>query len=242
MTVTTLVIIAFVVLLTGVSKSGFAGALGVFAVPLLLLVMPPVAAIGLMLPVLIVADIFSLKSYWRQWHTQQLKRLLPGLLTGVLVAHALIGWLDAEVIKTAIAILCIVFAIRSLAFSQFTANAINSRIGAASMGFLAGTTSTLIHAGGPPLIMYFSSIKLPAKQFVATVAIIFAMMNAIKLIGFISLGLIEVKWALIALASLPIAFLGNRLGIWLQGKLNTAQFLNIMNFLLLLLGIWLLAM
>ena len=70
----------------------------------------------------------------------------------------------------------------------------------------------------------------------------FAMMNAIKLIGFISLGLIEVKWALIALASLPIAFLGNRLGIWLQGKLNTTQFLNVMNFLLLLLGIWLLAM
>lgn len=68
------------------------------------------------------------------------------------------------------------------------------------------------------------------------------MMNAVKLIGFISLGLIEIKWALIALASLPIAFCGNRLGIWLQGKLNTSQFLKIMNVLLLLLGIWLLVM
>ena len=112
MTVTTLSIIAFVVLLTGVSKSGFAGALGVFSVPLLMLVMPPVAAIGLMLPVLIVADVFSLKSYWQQWDIQQLKRLLPGLLVGVVIAHALIGWLDAAFIKTAIAILCIVFAIQ----------------------------------------------------------------------------------------------------------------------------------
>jgi uncharacterized membrane protein YfcA len=242
MTVTTLSIIAFVVLLTGVSKSGFAGALGVFSVPLLMLVMPPVAAIGLMLPVLIVADVFSLKSYWQQWDIQQLKRLLPGLLVGVVIAHALIGWLDAAFIKTAIAILCIVFAIRSLAFSKFTFSALNSRLGAFSMGGLAGIASTLVHAGGPPLIMYFSTIKLPPKRFVATVAIIFAMMNAVKLIGFISLGLIKIKWALIALASLPIAFCGNRLGIWLQGKLNTAQFLKIMNVLLLLLGIWLLVM
>ncbi|MDQ9092103.1 sulfite exporter TauE/SafE family protein [Pseudoalteromonas haloplanktis] len=241
MTATTLAIIAFVVLLTGVSKSGFAGALGVFSVPILMLIMPPVAAIGLMLPVLIVADVFSLKSYWQQWDIKQLKRLLPGLLAGVITAHILIGWLDAAFIKTTIAILCIVFAIRSLAFSQFTLSALNSRLGALSMGGLAGITSTLIHAGGPPLIMYFSTIQLPPKRFVATVAIIFAMMNAIKLIGFISLGLIEVKWVLIALASLPIAFIGNRLGIWLQSKLNTAQFLKMMNFLLLLLGIWLLA-
>lgn len=242
MTLTTLAIIAFVVLLTGISKSGFAGALGVFSVPILMLVMPPVAAIGLMLPVLIIADIFSLKSYWQQWDIQQLKRLLPGLLVGVIIAHVLIGWLDAAFIRTAIAILCIVFAIRSLTFSLFTLNALNSRLGALSMGGLTGIASTLVHAGGPPLIMYFSTIKLSPKRFVATVAIIFAMMNAIKLIGFISLGLIEIKWALIALASLPIAFIGSRVGIWLQGRLNTAQFLKIMNILLLILGIWLLIM
>ena len=60
MALLTLTVIALVVVLTGISKSGFAGALGVFAVPLLLLVMPAVDAIALMLPILIVADVLSL--------------------------------------------------------------------------------------------------------------------------------------------------------------------------------------
>ena len=66
MTLPTLAVIALVVVLTGISVR-ICWRPGVFAVPLLLLVMPAVDAIALMLPILIVADVLSLKSYWRQW-------------------------------------------------------------------------------------------------------------------------------------------------------------------------------
>ena len=69
MELTAIVLVAFVVLLTGISKSAFAGALGVFAVPILILLLPITEAIALMLPILIIADAMSVKSYWRKWDT-----------------------------------------------------------------------------------------------------------------------------------------------------------------------------
>ena len=59
MELTAIVLVAFVVLLTGISKSAFAGALGVFAVPILILLLPITEAIALMLPILIIADAMS---------------------------------------------------------------------------------------------------------------------------------------------------------------------------------------
>ena len=55
MEISAVFLIAFVVLLISISKSAFAGALGVFAVPLLMLKFSAVEAIALMLPLLIIA-------------------------------------------------------------------------------------------------------------------------------------------------------------------------------------------
>nr|WP_232784188.1 TSUP family transporter [Moritella sp. Urea-trap-13] len=65
MDIITIVLIATVVVLIGVSKSAFAGALGVLAVPLLMIKLPATEAIALMLPLLIVGDILSVRSYWK---------------------------------------------------------------------------------------------------------------------------------------------------------------------------------
>ncbi|MEC7468948.1 MAG: sulfite exporter TauE/SafE family protein, partial [Pseudomonadota bacterium] len=54
------------VVLTGISKSGFAGGIGIATVPILSLVMSPVQAAAIMLPLLILMDGFSLKAWWGQ--------------------------------------------------------------------------------------------------------------------------------------------------------------------------------
>jgi len=54
------------VLLTGISKSGFAGGVGVVAVPLISLKASPAFAVAVMLPLLIVMYVFSLKAWGRQ--------------------------------------------------------------------------------------------------------------------------------------------------------------------------------
>ena len=87
MELTALFLVGFVVFLTGISKSAFGGALGVFYVPLLMLQLSPLQAIGIMLPILIIADVIAVKSHWKQWDSAIAKALLPGAVFGLSLIH-----------------------------------------------------------------------------------------------------------------------------------------------------------
>ena len=66
----------------GLSKGGFAG-LGMLATPLLALIVPPLEAAAILLPILIVQDAISVWTYHRAWSAWNLKVLLPGSIFGV---------------------------------------------------------------------------------------------------------------------------------------------------------------
>lgn len=68
------------VLLTGISKSGFAGGAGVVAVPILALVMPVPQAAALMLPLLIVMDIKAIQLYRQHINKRVLFSIIPAAL------------------------------------------------------------------------------------------------------------------------------------------------------------------
>ena len=228
------------VLLIGISKSAFAGALGVFAVPILMLKFTAIEAITLMLPLLIIADMMSIRNFWNKWQTALLAKLIPGAIVGIILANLLIDVINAEHLRLFIAFICITFAVKNNAFNQLQLSIVNNRAGAYVMSATSGITSTLVHAGGPPLIIYFTAIGLPQTQFVATAAAFFAIMNLVKLIGVISLGLLTIDTVLIALAFVPLAFIGSWLGVKINQHLDKQLFLKVMNYLLLILGFWLL--
>ncbi|MFT5283390.1 MAG: putative membrane protein YfcA [Yoonia sp.] len=233
-------LIAFVVLLIGISKSAFAGALGVFAVPLLMLKFSAVEAIALILPLLIIADVMTVRSFWKKWDAQLLRSLIPGALIGIVIANVMLDFANPDHLRVIIAIICIVFAIKSIWFKKVKLTFLKSRLGAYVMSASSGISSTMVHAGGPPLILYFSAIGLSQTKFVATAAAFFAIINIGKLIGAVSLGLLNSDVAFTALAFVPFAFIGNGIGVKITQRINKAVFLNIMNYLLLILGIWLL--
>lgn len=235
-----LVLIAGVVLLTGISKSAFAGALGVFAVPLLMLSLPAPQAIALMLPILIIGDALSVRSYWRKWDTQLLIPLLPGAVVGVLVAYLIIDAVNPSVLRTLIAVICIAFAVKSLLFKHIQLRFLKNKLGAFAMSTTSGLTSSLVHAGGPPILIYFSAIGLAPRKFVATAAVFFAMMNLLKLAGAFTFGLLTTSTFVTALLFFPLALVGNWLGVTINKHLNKERFLTIMNAILLVLGFWLL--
>jgi uncharacterized membrane protein YfcA len=227
-------------LLIGISKSAFAGALGVFAVPLLMLKFSAVEAIALILPLLIIADVMTVRSFWKKWDAQLLRSLIPGALIGIVIANVMLDFANPDHLRVIIAIICIVFAIKSIWFKKVKLTFLKSRLGAYVMSASSGISSTMVHAGGPPLILYFSAIGLSQTKFVATAAAFFAIINIGKLIGAVSLGLLNSDVAFTALAFVPFAFIGNGIGVKITQRINKAVFLNIMNYLLLILGIWLL--
>lgn len=239
MELSTIVLVALVVILTGISKSAFAGALGVFAVPLLILKLPITEAIALMLPILIIADLMSVKSYWQKWDTSLIYQLIPGAVIGVAFATLLLDSINSNVIGIIIALTCILFSVKNLYFKKVELETLKSTKGAYLMSSLSGVTSTLVHAGGPPLIMYFTAIGLSPTKFVATTAAFFAIMNFFKLVSAISVGLFTFDIWVYALAFVPLAMFGNWLGLKIHDKIDKAVFLNMMNYLLLVLGLWL---
>jgi len=235
-----LILIAAVVLMVGISKSAFAGALGVFAVPLLMLKLPATQAIALMLPILIIGDVLTVKSYWRKWDNKLLLSLMPGAITGISLAYFIIDLINADRLQHIISLICILFSLKNLLFKQTTFTVFNNQISAFAMSALSGVTSSLVHAGGPPLIMYFSAIGLTPQKFIATASVFFAVLNTFKLIAVTSLGILNINSMLTALAFIPLALLGNWLGVKISASLNKHRFLTIMNYLLLSLGSWLL--
>jgi uncharacterized membrane protein YfcA len=239
MEISAILLIAFVVLLIGISKSAFAGALGVFAVPLLMFKFSAIEAITLMLPLLIIADVMSIRSYWNKWDKRLLVSLIPGAFAGIAGANLLLDSINAEYLRIIIAALCIVFALKNLFFKKLKLSFIDNPLGAFVMSASSGVSSTVVHAGGPPLLIYFTAIGLDRTKFVATAAAFFAIMNVLKLVGVVSLNLLSLETVITATAFFPLAIVGNWLGVRINERLDKELFLKVMNYLLLLLGIWL---
>src|SRR5688572_11445062 len=98
--VTALVAVTFL----GLSKGGFAG-VGMAATPLLALVLPPLQAAAILLPILLVQDVISVWVYRREWSAWNLKVLLPGAVIGVVVAWALAAYVSDAAVRISIGLI-----------------------------------------------------------------------------------------------------------------------------------------
>ncbi|UTA47107.1 sulfite exporter TauE/SafE family protein [Simiduia sp. 21SJ11W-1] len=225
------------VILTGISKSGFAGGAGVVAVPLLALIMPLPQAAALMLPVLLVMDAKTVHYYFRHAHWPSLKALLPAACLGIGAGALGMGTLSDAALQLSLALLCIVFGLwapLSHWFSKF-------RGAGWVWGAAAGTSSTLIHAGGPPLNIYLLGRGLPKLQWLATASIFFAVLNVIKILPYGLLGQWQADTLSLSLALLPLALLGVWAGKVIAQKIDDATFMNACRGLLIISGLLLLA-
>ena len=105
------------------------------------------------------------------------------------------------------------------------------------MSGLASVSSTMVHAGGPPLIAYLSTLKLNPQTFVATSAIFFAAMNAMKLVGYVSIDLLNLPLVILSLYYLPVALAGNWLGLRIREQIAPERFRTLINSMLFVLGV-----
>lgn len=221
------------IILTGISKSGFAGGAGVVAVPLLALVIPVPTAVFLMLPLLLVMDGRTIQYYWRHANWNELRAILPAAIAGIVAGGFLLGELPDKLLKLLLGVISIVFALW-----QRLAPWLGSMRGSGWLwGSISGLTSTLLHAGGPPINIYLIARNLPKLTWLATAGIFFGAMNALKVVPYVLSG----QWPLwllwLSLALIPIALLGTRLGKWVQGYISDQHFMLCCRALLLFSGL-----
>jgi uncharacterized membrane protein YfcA len=227
------------VILLGLSKGGFAG-LGVLGMPLMALTIPPVQAAAITLPILMVQDAFSVWVYRRNWDRTNLKILLPGAVVGIIAAYLLAAKVPDAAVALVLGTISVVFALRRflggrLAGAPTPATSLNRPLGW-FWGAIAGFTSMIAHAGGPPFQIYVIPQRLPRDLFVGTGVVFFALVNLIKVPPYLALGQFSRENLLTSAVLFPLAIVSTWAGVWLVRRLSGERFYDLIYLLLLLLG------
>jgi uncharacterized membrane protein YfcA len=215
------------VCLLGISKGGFLG-LGVMALPLMSLFVPPLQAAAIVLPTAVAQDVLTLWAYWRQWSAWNLKIMLPSMMVGMFAAWLIAASLSATHIRLAIGLIAALFVVRHWLASRFERFVPRPSIaGGIVFGMIGGVTTMLANAGGPAWQMHLLPQKIDKVPYVGTMAVLFAASNVVKIPGFATLGFLTRENLLVGLALIPIAILSNFAGIWLVRRTSNEMFFRI---------------
>tara|TARA_R110002049_G_scaffold65035_1_gene170989 strand:- start:127775 stop:128539 length:765 start_codon:yes stop_codon:yes gene_type:complete len=173
--------IGFAVFLLGLSKSGIKG-IGIIIVVILAFVFGEKASTGILLPMLIAADVFAVIYYNRHTQWKYIIKLMPLMIVGVLVGVWIGNDISEVIFKRLMAIIIIVSVL--LMFyneNRKSDNVPNSRLFSGTMGFLSGFTTMIGNLAGPVSNIYFLAMRLPKNEFIGTAAWLFFIINVFKL-------------------------------------------------------------
>ncbi|MHB9130549.1 MAG: sulfite exporter TauE/SafE family protein [Armatimonadota bacterium] len=216
-------------LLVGMSKTGIPG-LGILVVTLLAQAFGGWQSVGIMLPMLIFADIFAVAWYKRHAQWDKLVRLLPWVLLGVAAGGVALHYLfrndESKALLNPI-IGCLVLAMVVLHLLQgrlaerFT---MKSSFGVVTTGTAAGFTTTVSNAAGPLMSMYMAAQKMEKEQFIGTIAWYFFLINLTKVPIYASQGMFTRSSLLIDLYILPAILVGVFAGKWMLPRISQKAF------------------
>lgn len=172
----------------GLSKGGLP-AVGLLAVPILALVISPVTAAGLLLPVYVGSDMLGLIAYRGAFDRRVLAILAPTTTLGVGL-----GWATAQLVPEAlvtglVGMIGLAYALRLLLGCEGQGAPHGARILPGTFwGVVTGFASFVSHAGAAPYQIYVMPQKLSKTVYAGTTTITFAYVNAIKLVPYWALG------------------------------------------------------
>ena len=224
------------VLLYGMGKGGLGPGAGAVVVPLLSLVISPVQAAGIMLPILCVMDIFAVRTFRRQYDRDQLKILLPAALVGIIAGVSTMNLLPVKMLKLMIGAIAIAFVLNYLYKRSEHKGKKGKRWQGYFWGAVSGFTSAQIHAGGPPVTIYILSQNLDKTVLIGTMAMFFAIVNYVKLIPYSLMGLLDINNLLTSLVLIPLAPVGVRVGYLLMQRISQQAIYRVLYVMLFISG------
>jgi uncharacterized protein len=225
-----LIMIGVVTFLISLSKGGLGGMLGALATPMLALVMPANQVLGLLLPIMLLADMFAIALNWKKWNWRLVWLLLPGAVIGVTIGTSFIANVSASVLKIVLAVISLAFVVYKL-FEKRILHSLRYQE-RNWHGWLAGTTagfaSALAHNGGPPIIIYFMLLDVSTDVFIGTSVLFFAILNWVKVPYYMYIHLFDVQRLLHIAWVIPLVPFGAWFGRWISTKISKAVFDGIM--------------
>lgn len=227
------------VLLIGLAKGGFSG-LGALGTPLMAIAVDdPVGAAAILLPILIAQDVVGVAAFRKSWDGSVLLAMLPGAVVGIALGYLVAARISSDAVMAVLGAISILFGAYRLWAER------GGRIAASSdspgwvgalFGVATGFTSQIAHAGGPPFQMWVMPKRLPRDIFVGTSAILFAIINWIKVPAYVALGQFTASNAIATAVLLPVAVVASLAGVKLVRKVPMERFYAIIYWLMIVAG------
>jgi len=216
LTLIEMLLAALAAMMVGFTKTGIAGA-GILVVPLLASIFGAKPSVGLLLPMLIVADVFGVAYHHRnaQWRT--LGKLLPWVMPGIVLGYMALGRIPDRHMGTVLGVL--VLAIIALRIAQqrggewLAEHVPRQWWFSAAMGIAAGFATMLGNVAGSIMAVYLLSMGFDKRRLMGTAVWYFMICNVIKVPFSAHRGLITAESLLFDLKAAPFVALGAGLGI-----------------------------
>jgi uncharacterized protein len=226
LTYTEIVIILCVALLTGMAKTGVHGA-GMLSVPLLANVFGGQLSSGIMLPMLVLADVFGVWYYHRHASWHHLKILFPWAAVGIVVGTIAGTYINDQIFKLMMAITILVSVVIMLWLERLGQpdKIPKHKSFAIATGIAGGFTSMVGNLAGSVMSVYLLSVRLPKNAFIGTTAWFFLVVNWFK-VPFHVFVWHTISWNTVwfDLTLLPLIVLGAWLGIIIVKALTETMY------------------
>ena len=224
-------------LLVGMGKGGLP-VVGMLGVPVLALAISPVTAAGLLLPVFVISDMFGLYAYRAAFDRRVLAILAVGVTIGVAVGWATASITPEWLVTMLVGVIGLVFALNLLRKRGQLGPAKPAEVAPGLFwGTLTGFTSFVSHAGAPPYQVYVLPLQLPKLVYAGTNTVLFAYLNAIKLIPYYALGQFSLENLKVAVVLMPAAAAAVFLGAKLVKVMPEKLFFQVISWALLAISI-----
>ena len=163
----------------GLAKAGIHGTT-LLAVPLLALLFGGKLSSGIMLPMLITADIFAVYHYHRHANWTFLVKLFPSAVVGVLLGTWLGEKIDDTLFVQIMAAIIFVSVGLMIWLERRKTDVPDYTWFAVLTGVMGGFTTMVGNLAGPVMAVYLLSMRLPKNVFIGTAAWFFLVINLFK--------------------------------------------------------------
>ena len=224
------------VMFLGLSKGGFSG-IGMVSTPMLALILPPLEAAAILLPIILIQDAMSVWVYRRVWDPWNLKVMIPGCVLGIGAAWVFAAYMSTGAIRLLVGLIALGFVGYAVFRHYLPGEPPKPRAShGVFWGGMAGFTTTLIQIGAPPYYAFVLPQRLPKMIYVGTTVMFFAAANVMKVVPYFALGQFSTAGLATSFALFPLAIACNMLGIWLVRVTPEALFYQLTNIIVLVLG------
>ncbi len=203
-------------LLVGLAKGGIPG-LGNLSIALYALAFPSRESVGILLIVLLSADMVSITVYRRYVDWSSLFKLLPWALVGIGIGYFALGKIDDEGVRRLIGIILLsmtgVHFFRRWQLTKIRTENGEDRLPhslwfVVPMGVIGGFATMAANGAGPVAALYLLAIGLPKMAFIGTSAWFFVILNLVKVPLQADLRIITAETVQMSLVFAPVAAIG----------------------------------